>query len=119
MRSDSIGGAPRAFRDKALKAGGASPAAKQKQAMITDRDDQKLRQACRDMEAVFLNLLLSRMRSTVPQSGLVDTSQEEIMRSLLDRELTSTMAQAGGIGLADMLYRQLTSENREKSQAPR
>ncbi|VBB09246.1 Hypothetical protein LUCI_4536 [Lucifera butyrica] len=69
----------------------------------------KLRQACQDMEAVFLNLLLSKMRETVPKDTLFgDSSEENIMRSMLDNEMSKNMAKAGGIGLADMLYRQLS-----------
>lgn len=70
------------------------------------RDDARLRQACQGMEAVFLNLLLKEMRATVPADPL-DSHGEQIFRSFLDDELAKTSAQAGGIGLADMLYRQL------------
>jgi len=72
-----------------------------------EKDDAKLKTVCREMESVFLNLMLSRMRATVPKTELVDRSKEEIMQSMLDSELTKNMAQAGGMGLADMLYRQL------------
>jgi flagellar protein FlgJ len=44
------------------------------------------------------------------------SSGEETMQSLLDTELTKDMAKAGGMGLADMLYRQL-SKNTIKGQA--
>lgn len=72
-----------------------------------EKSDAKLKTVCREMESVFLNLMLTQMRATVPKSELVDRSQEEIMQSMLDSELTKNMAQAGGMGLADMLYRQL------------
>ncbi|MEG6585100.1 rod-binding protein [Dendrosporobacter sp. 1207_IL3150] len=73
------------------------------------KDEAKLKSVCRDMEAVFLNMMLSKMRETVQHSNLTgDSSKEKMMRSLLDSEMTKNMAQAGGIGLADMLYRQLT-----------
>lgn len=72
------------------------------------QDDKKLKAACRDMEAVFLNMLLSRMRETVPKSGLTDSSRQDIVQSMLDSELTQNMARAGGTGLADVLYKQLT-----------
>lgn len=89
----------------------------------TSSDDAKLKSVCREMEAVFLNLMLSRMRATVPKSDLLpDRSKEEIMQSMLDSELTKNMAQAGGAGLADMLYRQLTlsgTATNIKSQAPK
>ncbi|MDU4960912.1 MAG: rod-binding protein [Sporomusaceae bacterium] len=79
----------------------------QLQAPAQSAEDKKLKAACRDMEAVFLNLLLSRMRATVPKNDLTGSKQEEIVQSLLDSELTKNMAGAGGAGLADMLYRQL------------
>jgi Rod binding protein len=86
------------------------------------QDDAKLKAACREMEAVFLNMLLGEMRKSVPKGGLIDESSgEEIMRSMLDSELTKNMSQAGGIGLADMLYRQLSpkeNRSRNKGQAP-
>lgn len=85
------------------------------------KDDVKLKKTCQDMEAVFLNMMLADMRKTVDKSKLVDTSQEDIMRSMLDSEMTKDMAKAGGMGLADMLYRQLhtsVSAN-NKSQAPK
>lgn len=71
------------------------------------KDDVKLKKTCKDMEAMFLNMMLADMRKTVDKSKLVDTSKEEIMTSMLDGEVTKNMASAGGIGLGDMLYRQL------------
>ena len=71
------------------------------------KDDVKLKTTCKDMEAMFLNMMMADMRKTVQKSDLVDTSQEEIMTSMLDTEVTKNMASAGGMGLADMLYRQL------------
>ena len=78
-----------------------------------DKDKAKLKGACRDMEAVFLNLMLSKMRDTVPKANLMgdETSKDDIMRSMLDGEMTKNMAKAGGMGLADMLYRQLSIQN--------
>jgi len=57
----------------------------------------------------------------VDKSKLVDSSQEETMTSMLDAEMTKDMAKAGGIGLADMLYRQLRTPDpvSNKSQAPK
>lgn len=78
---------------------------------LSPEEDKKMREACQGMEAIFLNLMLSRMRDTVPKSGLTgSSSQENIMRSMLDTEMTKNLAQTGGIGLADMIYRQLLQE---------
>jgi flagellar protein FlgJ len=72
-----------------------------------DKDDAKLKKTCKDMEAMFLNMMMTAMRKTVQKSKLVDDSKEDIMTSMLDSEMTKNMANAGGMGLADMLYRQL------------
>jgi len=89
---------------------------------LSAEEDKKMREACQGMEAIFLNLMLSRMRDTVPKSGLTgSSSQESIMRSMLDTEMTKNLAQSGGIGLADMIYRQLRQEKDavKTSQAPK
>jgi len=79
--------------------------------------DKRLRDACQGMESLFLNMLLTEMRKTVPRSKLLGGEHEEdIMRSMLDMELSQQMAKAGGIGLADMLYRQLKIEQKAKTQ---
>lgn len=87
-----------------------------------DKQKAKLKDACQQMEAVFLNMMWSRMRATVPKSSLFgeDTNEEDIIHSMLDSEMTKNMAKAGGIGLADMLYRQLSvSDTANKNQAPK
>jgi flagellar protein FlgJ len=81
-------------------------------------EDKKLKAACRDMEAVFLNMLLSRMRATVPKNTLTNSNKQEIVQSMLDSEMTQDMARAGGAGLADMLYRQL-AQTTHKDKASR
>lgn len=74
------------------------------------KDDAKLKATCKDMEAMFLNMMMADMRKTVQKSKLVDSSTEDMMTSMLDSEMTKNMAGAGGMGLADMLYRQLRSD---------
>ena len=73
-------------------------------------DDAKLKKACQEMEAVFLNLLLKSMRATVPKSEIGGNgNQTETMQSMLDMEMTRNMAAAGGTGIAGMMYRNLTN----------
>ena len=87
------------------------------------KEDAKLKAACKDMESVFLNMLLTQMRRSVPKNGLLPrSSQQDIMQSMLDTELTKNMSQAGGTGLAEMLYRQLSvtvNNTTNKGQAPK
>lgn len=84
-----------------------------------NKETVRLKNACRDLEAVFLNLMWTSMRATVPKDSMTGGGfGEDIMRSMQDTELTKTMAQAGGIGLADMMYRQLSKTDKTyKNQA--
>lgn len=105
-------------------AAGTPQAKKIAKAGVLSAEDKKLKAACQDMEAVFLNMLLSEMRKSVPKDSLFGSSNaDEIMKSMLDSELTKGMSKAGGIGLADMMYRQLSSNvnnvnTTQKGQAP-
>ena len=72
-------------------------------------DDLKLKKACQEMEAVFLNMLLKSMRATVPKSETGGAGmQADTMQSMFDMEMTRNMAAAGGTGIAAMMYRNLT-----------
>jgi flagellar protein FlgJ len=71
-------------------------------------DDKALKTACQEFESVFLNMMLSTMRKTIPESDLVEKSQgTEMFESMLDEEYSKTLSKSGGIGLADMMFKQL------------
>lgn len=71
-------------------------------------DDEKLKEACQEFESVFLNMMLSTMRKTIPDGGLTEKSQAtETFESMLDQEYSKSLSKSGGIGLADVLAKQL------------
>lgn len=77
----------------------------------TAASDRKLKKACQDMESVFLNMMMTSMRATVPKDSLLgESNEDDIMKSMLDTELSKSMAQAGGVGIASLLYRQLSPQ---------
>ena len=70
--------------------------------------DQRLLEVARDFESIFLRQLLRQMRATVPRSNLVQASfGREVFEGMRDDFLAGEMSKSGGIGLAEMLYRQL------------
>jgi Rod binding domain-containing protein len=74
-----------------------------------DREQQALRNACAELESLFIFHLLKEMRATVPQEGLLHGGPgEEIFTSLMDGEMARAMAIQRGVGLARMLEAQLT-----------
>lgn len=85
----------------------------QTQVTRSAKDDKKLRDTCKDFEAMYLNLMYTKMRETVPDNPLFGSSNgEKIIQSMMDTELTKQMANAGGVGLADMMYKQLSLSNK-------
>ena len=77
-------------------------------AAISKEDDRALRSACAEFESYFLYIMLKEMRKTVnKQSNMLYSYTEEMFQGLLDEEYGKSLAKAGGIGLADMMYRQM------------
>ena len=59
-------------------------------------------------EAVFMQTLLKSMRDATPQDGLMDSDQTRMYTSMLDQQMAQSLS-AKGIGLADVMLRQLTN----------
>jgi len=77
--------------------------------------DKKLREACKGFESIFINKLWQEMRNTVPKDGYLHSKQEEFYLSMFDQEMSNKLAEAGGIGLGDMLYAQLKASSEDAS----
>ena len=70
--------------------------------------DKALVSAAKQFEAVFMNMLLKSMRDATPQEGMFDSEQTKMFTSMLDQQLTQSMGGSRGIGLADMMVKQLS-----------
>lgn len=73
-------------------------------------EEKKLRDACEGFESIFLQRMWEQMRKNVKKEGYLHSKDEEAYQSMFDTELAKKMASAGGIGLADMLYQQLSQK---------
>ncbi|SEK70146.1 flagellar assembly peptidoglycan hydrolase FlgJ [Nitrosovibrio tenuis] len=65
-----------------------------------------LEAAARQFEALFLNMMLKSMREATPKDSLMDSEQTRLYVSMLDQQLSQSMA-ARGAGLAEIMMRQL------------
>ena len=73
-----------------------------------DKDPQKLKQACSELESLFVYYLVKEMRATVPKSGLFGGgSAEDIYTSMLDLQLSKDIAERRGIGISKALFERL------------
>lgn len=69
--------------------------------------DVALKKAAEQFEAVFLNMVMKSMREATPEFNPFDSEQSKMFRSMLDQEMVQSLSKKG-IGLADVLVRQLS-----------
>lgn len=70
---------------------------------------ENLKKVSQEFESFLIYYMLKEMRKTVPQNSLLNGGRaEEIFQGMLDEQLSLQMSKAGGIGLAPMLYQQLS-----------
>jgi flagellar protein FlgJ len=74
------------------------------------------RGAAQQFEALFINQMMKTMRDATPADGLMDNQQTKMFTGMLDQQLSQNMAKRG-MGLADVLVRQLSSQNDAKALA--
>lgn len=72
--------------------------------------EEKLKDACKKFEAIFMGKIWKQMRKTVPQSGYLQGGYEKQYLSMFDKDFSEKLASGGGIGLGDMLYDQLRNK---------
>ncbi|HWT70883.1 MAG TPA: flagellar assembly peptidoglycan hydrolase FlgJ, partial [Oxalicibacterium sp.] len=68
---------------------------------------EAVKAAAKQFEALFLNMMMKSMRDAAPQDGMFDNSQTRLYTSMLDQQMSQNLA-SRGVGLADMLVRQLS-----------
>ncbi|HAA89085.1 MAG: Flagellar protein FlgJ [Thermoanaerobacterales bacterium 50_218] len=78
---------------------------------IEKEREQELKDACQQLEALFLYQLLRAMRKTVPRSGLFGSSSEmAFYEELVDQQYALLLARQGVTGIGEMIYEQLRQQ---------
>lgn len=75
----------------------------------------------REIESLFIYMLLKEMRKTVPEQKLIHGGRaEEIFRDMMDEEMSRKMAftPGPGLGIAKMLYEELSRSMIGKAGGP-
>ena len=78
---------------------------------VENKDDKALKEACKEIEQYMLSSIFKQMKaSTQTGEGLIEKGDyEEMFEDYLVDEQCKTMCEAGGVGLADMMYKQLSN----------
>lgn len=73
-----------------------------------DKGDQEtLRQVAGQFEALFVSMMLKSMRQASLAEGIFDSSQSDTYRDMADQQLAMDLSARGGLGLQDVIMRQL------------
>ena len=68
---------------------------------------QATQQAAKQFEAVFTQMMVKSMRDATMSGGLLGSDQEKMFNGMLDDQLAQQLASHKGIGLADLMLKQL------------
>ncbi|WP_136807868.1 rod-binding protein [Desulfosediminicola flagellatus] len=73
-----------------------------------ERDLQSLRESSREFETLLVMEAYKAMRKSVPDGGLIKKSMAiETFQEMFDMEMAKQTTQGKGIGVADMMYKQM------------
>jgi len=73
----------------------------------------QLQQAAREFEAIFVSYLLKVMRETMEESGLTGEGMgKTVYAELFDQELARSISSNGSFGIADLLVRRITAQEK-------
>ncbi len=81
-----------------------------------ENSPEAIKDVAKQFEAIFMNMMLKSMREATPQDSPFDNEQSRTFTSMLDQQLSSNFA-SKGLGLADVLAKQLSKSSHAVSNA--
>ncbi len=77
-------------------------------AAASPHDPATLRAVAQQFESLLINMMMKSMREAKLGDGLFDNDQTRLYQDLFDQQLSLTLSQGRGLGIADLLVRSLT-----------
>jgi Rod binding domain-containing protein len=84
---------------------GASAATPKPSSQMTPAEQRRLVSSAKEIESMFLQNLLKSMRQASGTKGPLSGQGQRVYQELMDEHLGRALAKGGGIGLADLLVR--------------
>ncbi|MDH5189958.1 MAG: flagellar assembly peptidoglycan hydrolase FlgJ [Gammaproteobacteria bacterium] len=75
---------------------------------VRNDSPEAIKKVAEQFEALFLQMMLKSMRDASFGDELFDSSQSDMYRDMFDQQIAITLSKRRGLGLADMLERQLS-----------
>ena len=76
-------------------------------ATVDQKDQETLKQVAGQFESLFIGMMLKSMRQASLGEGIFDSSQSDMYRDMSDQQLAMDLSAKGGLGLKDIIVRQL------------
>jgi len=73
----------------------------------SENAEEAIAPVAKQFEALFLQMMLKSMRAGVPEGGLFSDESTKMYEEMLDSQLSVTLAEQGGIGMAESISVQL------------
>ena len=77
-------------------------------AQARDNSEETLREVAGQFEALFIQMMLKSMRDANLGEGLLDSQHSRTYQSMYDKQIAIDLSKQQGLGLADMMVRQLS-----------
>ena len=93
---------------------GLAPGTNGQGANSTDKERDDLEAAARQFEALFIRDMLKSMRSAGMGEALGESEQTKLFREMHDKQLATSLAESGSIGIAELVVQQLRGPDRSE-----
>ena len=85
----------------------------------TRQDPQaNLKPVARQVEGMFVQMMLKSMREALPKDGLFSSDSTRLYTSMYDQQIAQQMTAGKGLGLADMMVKQMTAAQGPTDETP-
>ncbi|WES70167.1 flagellar assembly peptidoglycan hydrolase FlgJ [Superficieibacter sp. HKU1] len=85
----------------------------------TGQDPQaNLKPVARQVEGMFVQMMLKSMREALPKDGLFGSDQTRLYTSMYDQQIAQQMTAGKGLGLAEMMVKQMAAGQSQPSEQP-
>src|SRR5690349_20912415 len=81
-------------------------------------DPRKAEAVAKGFESIFFALICKQMRETLEPGTMFGEDQGDVMGGLFDQFMGDHLAQAGSLGIAAMVRKQLAKTNQEQHHDP-
>jgi len=72
---------------------------------------EAIKKTAKQFESLFIQMMLKSMRDTLPEDGMFNSKQQGMYQDMMDKQLSLNLSMGKGVGLADVIERQLSRQS--------